>query len=182
MHTILVDDRTRLRLLQVDHAPALFSLADRNRARLSEWLPWMLHTHDAADTENFIRASLEQYAAREGFHAGIWHDGELCGAVGLHRIDWPNRSVSLGYWIAQDKQGLGIVTRSVAALVGHCFDELALHRVEIRCGAENRRSRAIPVRLGFREEGVLRDAQWLGDRFSDMVVYSRLRTDEPKRV
>jgi ribosomal-protein-serine acetyltransferase len=134
-------------------------------------------TREVADTERFIGAALEQHSANEGFAAGIWHDGELSGVIGLHRIDWANRSVSLGYWLDRHKQGRGIVTRAARAVVDDCFGRLELHRVEIRCGLENHRRRAIPPRLGFREEGVLRGAQWLGDRFTDIVIYGKLRED-----
>ena len=49
-----------------------------------------------------------------------------------------------------------------------------MNRVEIHCAAENTRSCAIPKRLGFTQEGILRDAQWLYDRYVDMVVYGLL--------
>jgi hypothetical protein len=52
--------------------------------------------------------------------------------------------------------------------------EWDLNRVEIHAATENRRSRAIPERLGFRQEGVLRDYERVGDRYVDIVVYSLL--------
>ena len=42
---------------------------------------------------------------------------------------------------------------------------------------ENARSRAIPERLGFREEGTLRQAERVGGRYLDNVVYSVLRSE-----
>jgi ribosomal-protein-serine acetyltransferase len=55
------------------------------------------------------------------------------------------------------------------------------NRVEIRADVENRRSRAIPERLGFELEGVLRQAQRLGETYRDQVVYAVLARDWGKR-
>ena len=56
----------------------------------------------------------------------------------------------------------------------HALLDLKLNRVEIRCATENTRSRAIPERLSFTQEGVMRQVQWLHDRYVDHVVYSML--------
>ena len=52
-----------------------------------------------------------------------------------------------------------------------------LNRVEIRAAPENRRSRAIPERLGFTEEGTLRQAERVGERYLDSAVYAMLAED-----
>ena len=46
--------------------------------------------------------------------------------------------------------------------------------MEIRAATDNRRSRAIPERLGFREEGVEREVERIGTRYNDLVVYGLL--------
>ena len=56
----------------------------------------------------------------------------------------------------------------------HAFGELGLHRVEIKAAEGNRRSRAIPERLGFEQEGILREAECVDDRYMDLVVYGLL--------
>lgn len=63
------------------------------------------------------------------------------------------------------------------AVVDYAFGRLGLHRVEIRCAADNHRSRAIPERLGFTQEGVLRESGYLNGRFVDMVVYGVLASE-----
>ena len=63
------------------------------------------------------------------------------------------------------------MTATVCAMLDHAFGPWGLARVEIRAGVANRRSRAIPERLGFREEGVLRAAERIGTRVIDHVVY-----------
>ena len=68
------------------------------------------------------------------------------------------------------------MTAAVCALLDHAFGTLRLSRVEIRAGVENRRSRAIPERLGFSEEGVLRSAERIGSRVIDHVIYAMTPT------
>jgi ribosomal-protein-serine acetyltransferase len=62
-------------------------------------------------------------------------------------------------------------------MLDYLFDELGLHRVEIRCGTGNTRSCAIPERLGFTREGVLRQGEWVNDRWVDLVVWGMLEVE-----
>jgi ribosomal-protein-serine acetyltransferase len=91
-------------------------------------------------------------------------------------------SASLGYWLAEAHQGRGLMTKSVSELVDHAFDEWHLNRVEIQAGIGNRKSRAIPERLGFQRDGVLREYERVGDRYIDMVVYSLLARERQRRT
>lgn len=166
-----------LRLLEERHAEEIFEVVDRNRGRLREWLPWVDPTRSSEDVRAFIRASLEQFARNEGFAAGIWVEGAPSGCIGIHRIDWANRAVSIGYWLAGEHQGKGIVTAACRAVLRHLFGELNLDRVEIRCGTGNARSCAIPERLGFTREGVIRHGQLVNGRPIDLAVYGLLREE-----
>ncbi len=69
------------------------------------------------------------------------------------------------------------MTEAVRALVEHAFGEWQLNRVEIRVAVGNERSAAIPERLGFVREGVLRQAERHADGFKDNVVYSALASE-----
>jgi ribosomal-protein-serine acetyltransferase len=104
-------------------------------------------------------------------------DGRMIGAGGLLGVEWEARKTGIGYWLAEEHQGRGLMTRAVQAMSDYAFDELDLNRVEIHVGTENRKSRAIPERLGFQQEGVLRDYERIGDRYLDMVVYALLAQD-----
>ena len=94
------------------------------------------------------------------------------GLLATRPIDWENRTTEVGYWLGEEHQGKGLVTAACRALVDHAFGELGLNRVVISCATENKRSCAIPERLGFRREGVQRQAEWLYDHFVDHVVYA----------
>jgi ribosomal-protein-serine acetyltransferase len=167
----------RLRLLEESDAGELFALVDRNREHLGPWLPWVPATRSPEDSLAFIRLTRRQLADNDGFQAAIEVDGAIAGMIGFHRVDWSNRAASIGYWLAADAQGRGTMTEAVGAFVDHAFAEWGLHRVVIEAATGNARSRAVPRRLGFREEGVRRGAERHGGDYLDIVVYAMLATD-----
>ncbi len=158
-------------------AEELFSLIDQCRQYLREWLPWVDATQNIRDTKLFIETVLKQHASNNGFQAGIWFDEKLVGVIGFHRMDWLNRSTSVGYWLGKQFQGQGIMTKSVKKLVDYSFGEINLNRVEIRCAVQNHKSRAIPERLGFVNEGCAREAEWLYNHYVDHTIYGMLARD-----
>lgn len=174
MFSFPLGDGCELRLYEERHARELFALVDKNRARLRQWLPWLDVSTEPAHTAAFIRSRLAVFAEGHGAAFGIWVDGAIAGSIDYHELDPANRRAAIGYWIAADHEGRGLMTRAVRALLGHAFGELGLKRIEIRVAPDNARSRAIPVRLGFREEGTLRQILWLYDHFVDEVVYGML--------
>ena len=172
-----LEDEIELRLLQLRHAPEIFARVEADRAFLRVWLPWVDHHRDVADTESFIHEALEQFVLGEAVHVGIWYGGAFAGVIGFHRINTEHRLGEIGYWLGETFQGKGIMTRACRAMVAYGFSELKLNRIEIHCAPENRKSRAIPERLGFQEEGILRQAERLRDRFVDNIVYGLVASD-----
>ncbi|HEX8958195.1 MAG TPA: GNAT family protein [Solirubrobacterales bacterium] len=176
MFRLLLGDSTCLRLLEESDAVELHALIEANRAHLARWLPWAAaQTFD--DTLGFIRKTREQVAANDGFQTAIVLEERIAGMVGFHGVDWVKRSTGIGYWLAAGRQGRGTMTEAVRVLTDHALSVWDLHRVEIRAAAENRGSRAIPERLGFREEGTLREAESVDGRWLDVVVYAVLASE-----
>lgn len=160
-----------LRLLRESDARELYTVVDANRDHLAHWMPWAAaQTFD--DTLAFIRRTRDQLANNAGFQTAIIEGRQIVGVVGFHSVAWEHRSTSIGYWLAEPSQGRGTITHAVRALVDHAFRTWQLHRVEIRAAVENARSRAIPERLGFTQEGVLRAAERIAEHYIDLVVYS----------
>jgi ribosomal-protein-serine acetyltransferase len=163
-----------LRPLNLRDAGAVFALVEANRSHLRRWLPWVDATRSVGDIREFLRRVTAQAKAGTGQAFGLWWQGRLVGIASLVWIDASNRSAAIGYWLAQETEGRGLMSAAVAALLRHGFRTLQLNRIEIRAGVRNRRSRAIPLRLGFRHEGTLRQAERLADRFVDHAVYGLL--------
>ena len=166
-----------LRLFRETDAENVFRATERNRAQLREWLPWVDRTRSVEEPRQFILDSLASYEKREGLTAAMLVENEFAGAISLHKIDWAYQNVSIGYWLDAQFQGRGLMRRACRAMVSHAFTEYGLHRVEIRCAPANVKSCAIPERLGFVREGVLREAQCVHGRYLDMVVWGMLAQD-----
>jgi ribosomal-protein-serine acetyltransferase len=168
-----IDARVHLRPLVAGDAEPIYALVAADRQRLADWMPWAAQQTLAA-TREFVAQARAQEERDDGFQAAIVRDGEIAGVAGFHRIDRVNRSTSIGYWLASRHEGEGVMTTVVRALIDHAFGAWGLHRIVIEAAVANRRSRAIPERLGFSEEGVLRESELVGECFLDAVLYSLL--------
>lgn len=178
---LTISDGCRVRLLREADAAELHGLIEANRDRLSPWFAWG-EGQTFEDTLAFLRGAEVQVARNDGFQAVVVCAGSIAGVVGFPFVDWRRRATRIGYWLDGEHEGRGTMTAAVRALTGHALSAWKLNRVEIRAAAANRRSRAIPERLGFRREGTLRQAELVGDRHLDSVVYSLLASEAGRNV
>jgi len=82
---------------------------------------------------------------------------------------------SIGYWLAASAEGHGYMTEAASALVEYALRELGARRLEITCDARNTRSAAVARRLGFEQEGLLRNHMRLSDgALRDTLVFARI--------
>lgn len=171
---IPIDNETHLRLHEDCYAEEYFALIERNRAYLRQWQPWAAYNGSVDATRAYMKQTLLQFANAEGLQTGIWYQDRLVGSIGYPHLDWADRKAEIGYWIDASMQGKGLVTRACRTLVTLAFHHYGLNKVEIHCATGNTRSRAIPQRLGFTQEGIMRQAQWLYDHYVDLVIYGML--------
>jgi ribosomal-protein-serine acetyltransferase len=155
-------------------APAMHALLVASRTHLDRWLRWSSALRTPGDVAGFIAGFEARLAAGDGFHCGVWIDDALAGGVVCWYIHRQNRNAEVGYWLGEQFTGRGVATGAARWAVDRLFRVERLHRVEMQCGVENRASRAVAERLGFRPEGVRRESHWITDRFVDHVVYAML--------
>jgi ribosomal-protein-serine acetyltransferase len=174
--TTNLTDHAHLRLLEEHDAAELYAVIDQNRDYLARWMPWA-RTQTVAATLEFIRLTRQQLADNNGLQTAIIVNHSIAGLVGLHAISWPNRSTSIGYWLAEEHQGLGLATAAVRAYLEYVFTTLPLGRITLSAAVDNARSRALAERTGFRQEGVLRQAEVVNGRAHDLALYALLREE-----
>ena len=113
-----------MRSLSSSDVSTVYKVVDTNRAYLREWLPWVDSTDSPTVTENVIASWEKEFDDRSDVVLGIFESGEYVGNIGLHSLKRPNRSGMVGYWLAKNAQGRGIVTDCVRALVDFGFGTL----------------------------------------------------------
>ncbi len=95
----------------------------------------------------------------------------------LKDIDHKNRSVEIGIHLDPAFQGRGYGKDAFLTLMRYCFQELNIHRICLQVFAFNEKAIRLYERLGFREEGRLRDAYFTQNRYYDIVLLSILENE-----
>jgi len=174
----IVTERLVLRSWEPRDAPLLKEAVDSSIDHLLPWMPWAVHEPQSLeDKVALLRQFRGKFDLGQDFTYGIFTPDEeqAVGGTGLHtRIG--DDAFEIGYWIRASRAGEGLATESTAALTRVAFELTDVDRIEIRCEPENERSRAIPRKLGYREEATLR-RRLRHPEPRDVVVYSLFRDD-----
>lgn len=175
--TIAINDTISLELASQAHATGLFEAVDQNREHLSRFLPWVGNMQTADDMKNYLQYCETLYQQKTEVSFVITAGGKIAGRVGLHYIHPHNRVAAIGYWLSKEFEGRGIILQSCKALIQYGFEQLGLHRIEIKAAVQNTRSQAVPEKLHFTKEGILREAELVNGAFVDLVLYSLLEPE-----
>jgi RimJ/RimL family protein N-acetyltransferase len=124
-------------------------------------MPFADEHQSPAESLDWIMHSMASWLLRETLNLGIWHTetGHYLGGIGIHPHNWAARSFEIGYWLRVSAAGQGYITEAAGLVVAYLFDQLEAKRVQICCDERNLRSAAVARRLGFIQEGRLRNDQ-----------------------
>ena len=172
---VLEGERVFLRFLEEEDSEELLYLVDSSREKLNMWLPWVESFASLTDAYNAISAYRIQRNMANGGAFGIrrFEDGALLGEVILQWIDWQNRSAAFGYFLGSEFWGEGFATEAMNLALDY-VQRLGIHRVEIAAAVENERSCKLAKRLGFEEEGVAKDAEFLHGKWQNIARFAKL--------
>jgi len=174
---IVIDDHTRLELTSEKFAVPLFDVINNNRNHLGEFLPWVEDMNSVEDMRRYLQNCERLYQGKKEVSFVIFLNGNPVGRIGLHHLNLQNKIGSIGYWLDKNAEGKGIITKSCIQLINYGFEKEGLNRIEIKAAVKNFKSQAIPARLNFKKEGILRQAEWVNNKFLDLYIYSLLRDE-----
>ncbi|GAQ17574.1 ribosomal-protein-serine acetyltransferase [Oceanobacillus picturae] len=87
------------------------------------------------------------------------------------------KKTEIGYWLGDRFTGKGLATKAVKQFLDHSFNKLDLRKFEINVASNNFKSRAIPERLDFTQEGIIRNYEYLNGEYHDRVIYGLLKEE-----
>ena len=172
---IVIDEHTRLEETTPEHAAGLLYAVNANRDHLSAFLPWVGAMQTVQDFERYIQQCQQKTAEKLEQSFVIVVNGVIAGRIGVHHIQPANQCGAIGYWLTREAGGKGVMLNCCRKIVEYGFSVLQLHRIEIKAATHNIKSQAIPQKLGFIREGVLRESERVNDVYFDIVLYAMLQ-------
>lgn len=182
MYNYVIEEGIELRPLQVFHTEPLYHLIKASKQHLREFLIFVDLTTKEEHTRQFVEETVLSNAKMKTFVSVIYVDNQVAGLVGFNDIDYQNKRAEIGYWLGEPYIGQGIMTKSAEKLIAYGFDALQLNRMDLKAASTNTKSRAVAERLGFKEEGIIRQAEWMHDHYLDHVHYGLLKHEYNKRT
>ncbi len=170
-------DRLRLRPFVADDAEALKAIAGaREVADTATDVP---HPYSLATARSWIAGLPHYFRTQTAVHFALElrHRAELIGSAALRDIDAGNARATLALWVGVPWWGAGYATEAARELLRFGFTELALHRVEAQPLVRDPVSPHVLRKIGFKQEGTLRQSLRRWDVFEDVAIYAILRQD-----
>jgi len=171
----IVNEEITLKEIGLNDVELIFNSIIREKDYLGEWLPFIYQTQDISYTRRFVKDYL--HSDRLDITCSIYYQHQFAGIVGLKDTDLENKKTEIGYWLSSTFQHKGIMTLSCNALINYVFDEMNLHRIQLKAATGNSKSQQVAQRLGFIQEGIERQSELHDRGFVDLIVFSLLITD-----
>jgi RimJ/RimL family protein N-acetyltransferase len=151
-------ERLVIRCWNVGDAALLKEAIDSSLDHLRPRMPWAQNEPEDLNAKmERLRQWISEFDARHDFFYGIFSRDEtrVIGGTGLHTRQGPG-TLEIGYWIRADSINKGFATETATALTRAAFETEGIRRVEIHCDVDNLASAAIPRKLGFTLETVIK--------------------------
>ncbi|HET6446584.1 MAG TPA: GNAT family protein [candidate division Zixibacteria bacterium] len=177
--------RLVLRCWQPADAKLLQEAVSASREHLLPWMDWAHAEPESLQTRiDCLRRFRAEFDLGQDFIYAIFNrdESKVLGGSGLHtRVG--SRAREIGYWVHVDHVGKGLATEATKALIKVAFEIDGIERIEIRCDPENTASAAVPEKLGFHLDGILRKSlPQLDGSLRDTMMWTLLREEYPNSL
>lgn len=170
---IIETERLLLKRITNDDVNEVFEL--RSNPETMKFIPRPL-VKDTQDALEHIAMMEDKIVTNVGINWGITlkDNPKLLGIIGYYRLQPENYRAEIGYMLAPEFHGKGIIPEAVNRLIRFGFDDLKLHSIEAVIDPENFASEKVLQKCGFVKEAHLKEAEFYDGRFLDIIIYSLL--------
>ena len=161
-----------------------FDLIEKNKSYIAKTFPVTLsHCLDLEKTKQFIAVNQDKENQKEGyfFYPRNSKTNALIGYLCIKSIDNQKVKCELGYFIDEDYQRKGIISKMVSESLDFCFNTLKMNKIFICTSKTNKASQQIALKHHFKQEGILREEFKSSDGTLEDVVYFGLLRSEYKK-
>lgn len=173
-------ERLTVRPYREEDAGALWEAVDESREHIRPWLPFADDHQTVERSLDWINQQRANAILRKTINCGLFdvESGRFLGGLGIIPHDWEIRYFEIGYWLRKSAEGHGYMTEAVRLVVDYLFGELQAQRIEIQCDERNTLSANVARRLGFAQEGLLRnDSRATDGTVRNSLVFSLVPGD-----
>jgi len=170
-----------LRKLSLRDTPSIYEKF--YKPEILKWIFFQPHKgFSLEDQKKWVKKTLSQVKAHKSYVFGITLPGnnEIIGIIGLEKINWENKNAQIGYWIAKEHWGQGLIPKAVKEILRFGFKKAKIHKVYGAVFAENIKSQKVLEKCGFTKEGITRHATYRFRRWHDKIRYSILESEFKK--
>ena len=178
---LLETERLVLRRYRSADAAGILELVDKNRARLVQnFSPMAKGLFQVEDAKSFIEDKTKQWNAGRGFCYGIWLkiSEQQIGQLQVKNVIWDVPSAELSYFIDSSSERQGFATEAISGILRVALEQLDFKRIFVRIIPSNQGSIALANKLGFKHEGLHRNAFRCGFGELHDVHYFSVTTED----
>jgi len=173
-------ERVIVRPYREEDAPALYEAVAESREHIRPWLAFAAGHRNVDESRAWINGSRARWILRQNMNCGIFEaaTGRFLGGIGLEVHSWEIPSFEIGYWLRKSAEGHGYMSEAARLLTDFALNDLKANRVEIQCDERNTHSANVARRLGYVQEGRLRnEAQAPDGAVRNTLIFSRVPGD-----
>ena len=156
----------------------------KNKLYLQPWEPlWSINELERSSFVKRVRM-FERLSHNDQAYSFLIYKSDNEDFIGEVNISNVQRGIiqscTIGYWIAKDCEGKGMMSESLELVKEFIFNELKLHRIEAACLPHNIPSLKLLLKNGFIKEGTARKLLKINDKWQDHTVLSFILDDFKK--
>ena len=172
--SIPVTEGLTLTAIDERYVSDLHQLVVKNRHWLQQSLNWPAEVNSEEETRRHVQGNVILHQRDYAKMFLLFLEKRQIGVLSFNQIEPQNKTAYIGYWIDEDHQGQGYLSRSLQAFIHHYARSGLVRRFVIKCRVANTRSNQVALRNGFVLEGCLRQAEYLNGSYDDQNIYARI--------